>query len=193
VRRRQARELVMKALYQRDVGHGRPSETLRYLCEEEAAEPDTAGFAERLLTGVLDHLADVDRRIAGYARDWRLERLANVDRNILRLGVYELFWGEDAPPSVAISEAVEMAKVYGGPESGRFINGVLGQMARDRAAEEAGPGHAASDAPSAHAAAAPPGLRSSAPPSGVPASAPPSVAVREEQQPSQQDPEGGRP
>jgi N utilization substance protein B len=129
--------MVMKALYQRDVGQGRPAETLRYLCEEEAAEPEVAAFAERLLQGVLDNLPDVDRRIASYARDWRLERLANVDRNILRLGVYELFHLPETPPSVAISEAVEMAKVYGGPESAKFVNGVLGQMARDLAAQGA--------------------------------------------------------
>lgn len=136
MRRRQARELVMKALYQRDVGQGAPFDTLRYLCEEDAPEAETAAFAERLLTGVLEQLVDVDRRIAGYARDWRIERLANVDRNILRLGVYELFHLPETPPSVAISEAVEMAKIYGGPESGKFVNGVLGQMVRDRTAQQ---------------------------------------------------------
>ena len=137
MRRRHARELVMKSLYQRDVGQGRPADTLRYLCEEEKPEPEVAAFAERLLQGVMENLQDVDRRIADYARDWRLERLANVDRNILRLGVYELLNQPETPPSVAISEAVEMAKIYGGPESGKFVNGVLGQMARDHAAQGA--------------------------------------------------------
>jgi N utilization substance protein B len=108
----------MKALYQRDVGGGRPEDTLAYLCAEEG----------------------VGEEIAAYAQHWRLERLANVDRNILRLGVYELVYRRDVPASVAISEAVELAKVYGGPESGRFVNGVLGQIARevDAGAESGG-------------------------------------------------------
>ncbi len=104
MRRRLARELVMKALYQRDVGQGRPQDMLRYLCAEEAAAPDLVGFASELLEGVMAHIADIDRRIVSYARDWRLERLANVDRNILRLGVFELFYQPETPTSVAISE-----------------------------------------------------------------------------------------
>jgi N utilization substance protein B len=121
----------MKALYQRDVGRGAPATTLAYLCAEDGVETDVAEFAKRLLSGVLAHLPELDRIIAGKAKEWRLDRLANVDRNILRLGVYELAFGHEVPASVAINEAVELAKVYGGPESGRFINGVLGQVARE--------------------------------------------------------------
>ncbi|HVB09608.1 MAG TPA: transcription antitermination factor NusB [Bacillota bacterium] len=126
-----ARELTMKALYQRDVGRGAPAATLAYLCEEEGVEADIAQFAQALLSGVLAHLPELDRVIAARAKEWRLDRLANVDRNVLRLGVYELTFGQDVPASVAINEAVELAKDYGGPESGRFVNGVLGQVARE--------------------------------------------------------------
>jgi N utilization substance protein B len=121
----------MKVLYQRDVGQADPAEALRYLCAEEAAEPEAEAFASELVAGVVRELPAIDRRIASYAREWRLERLANVDRNILRLAVYELVYRPDVPASVVINEAVELAKVYGGDESGRFVNGVLGQMARD--------------------------------------------------------------
>jgi N utilization substance protein B len=127
----------MKALYQRDVGRGVPAATLAYLCAEEGVGGDIAAFAQQLLAGVLAHLPELDRVIAAKAREWRLDRLANVDRNILRLGVYELTYGREVPASVAINEAVELAKVYGGPESGRFVNGVLGQVAREVAGSPA--------------------------------------------------------
>lgn len=130
--RRQARELAMKALFARDVGQGRPQDMLAYLCTEEGAEPAVQARGGELVAGVLSHLAEIDRRIAAYARDWSLPRLAAVDRNVLRLGVFELCHETDVPAGVAINEAVEIAKAYGGADSGRFINGVLGQLARDQ-------------------------------------------------------------
>lgn len=126
-----ARELAMKVLYQRDVGRGRSQDLLAYLCAEERADQEVASFAHELVSGVLEHLPEIDRAIAARAHDWRLDRLANVDRNILRLGVYELTQRPEVPPSVVINEAVELAKAYGGPESSRFVNGVLGQIGRD--------------------------------------------------------------
>lgn len=129
--RRQGRELAMKVLYQRDVGQADPEEALAYLCAEEAADQEVAAFAAELVQGVLRQLPNIDRRIAAYARDWRLERLASVDRNILRLATYEVLYRPDVPASVAINEAVELAKAYGGEDSAKFINGVLGQLVRD--------------------------------------------------------------
>ncbi len=140
------RELTMKALYQRDVGRGAPQASLDYLCAEEGVEGDDAAFARELLNGVLANLPELDRVIAAKAKEWRLDRLANVDRNILRLGVFELTHGGDVPASVAINEAVELAKVYGGPESGRFVNGVLGQVARELGAPvPEGPEHGSNE------------------------------------------------
>ena len=129
-----ARELAMKALFARDVGQGRPEDVLTYLVREQAVAEDVGGFGRQLTLGVLQHLAEVDRRIAHYARDWSLPRLAAVDRNVLRVAVFELWHLPEVPEAVAISEAVEVAKTYGGEDSGRFVNGVLGQMARERAA-----------------------------------------------------------
>lgn len=131
--RRQARELAMQALFARDVGQGRPQDVLTYLCQEEAVPPEIVAYARTLVEGVLAHLAEIDRRIAAHARDWSLMRLAAVDRNVLRVAVYELCHvAEEIPEGVAINEAVEIAKAYGGEDSGRFVNGVLGQVARGR-------------------------------------------------------------
>lgn len=130
--RRRARELAMQALFARDVGQGRPKDLLAYLCAEEAAIAEVRVRAGELVDGVLDHLAEIDRCIAAYARDWSLPRLAAVDRNVLRLGVFELEHAPEVPAGVAINEAVEVAKAYGGEDSGRFVNGLLRQLARDR-------------------------------------------------------------
>jgi N utilization substance protein B len=148
MRRRQARELAMKALFARDVGQGRPLDALAYLCGEEQVPEDVAAYARTLVQGVLAHLPEIDRRIATQCREWSLPRLAAVDRNVLRVAVYELLHGgPEVPVPVAISEAVEVAEAYGGEDSGRFVNGVLGELARGlpqrEGQGEAGAGEAA--------------------------------------------------
>ena len=82
-------------------------------------------YAYNLVQGTLAHLAEIDGLIEEHSWEWRLERMGNVDRNVLRLGVYELLYSADVPSSVAINEAVELAKIYHGEEAGRFVNGVL--------------------------------------------------------------------
>lgn len=132
-----ARILAMQALFARDVGQGRPRDVLDYLCvdaNDEALPPETRARATRLVDGVLAHLGELDRQIAYYARQWTLPRLAAVDRNVLRVALFEVAYDGDVPEAVAINEAVEAAKEYGGEDSGRFVNGVLGQVSRDRAA-----------------------------------------------------------
>lgn len=131
---RQSRILAMQALFARDVGQGRPQDVLAYLCREDPVSPEIRERAARLVDGVLAHLAEVDRQIAHYARQWTLPRLAAVDRNVLRVALFELAHDPDVPEAVAINEAVDTAKTYGGEDSGRFVNGVLGQVSRDRAA-----------------------------------------------------------
>jgi N utilization substance protein B len=129
--RHRARELAMQAIYARDVGLARPLDVLAHLAEEEAVPPAVRALAEELVRGVTEHLAEVDRRIAAYARQWSLGRLAAVDRSILRVAVYELCYRPEVPASVAIDEAVGLADAYGGEDSPRFVNGILGQLARD--------------------------------------------------------------
>jgi N utilization substance protein B len=93
-------------------------------------------FAKLLLQGTLDHLDDIDAQLAEQTAHWRLERLAAVDRNILRLAMYELLFQADTPHAVVIDEAIEIAKKYGAEESARFVNGVLDGFVKRRAASE---------------------------------------------------------
>lgn len=95
--------------------------------------PDVAKvdeFACAIVTGVEEHAADIDERIASISENWALGRMPIVDRNILRIAVYELLYDPEIPPSVAINEAVELAKLFGNDESFKFVNGVLGRAAR---------------------------------------------------------------
>ncbi len=130
-----ARTLAMQVLYQWDF-NGQKSETvpgiLAYQLKEFAPEFDDHGFIEELLDGVRKHQDEIDGMIVKYAPEWPLEAITLVDKNILRLAIAELVWSETVPSKVAINEAIEVAKSFGGESSGRFVNGVLGAIYRDR-------------------------------------------------------------
>jgi len=89
------------------------------------------GFVKKLVRGVVDNLDKIDKYIIKYATEWPLDQITIVDRNILRIGVYELVMVDDIPPKVAINEAIEIAKAFGGESSGKFVNGVLGAIYKD--------------------------------------------------------------
>ena len=91
---------------------------------------DDGGFVKNLVVGVKDNLAKIDKYIIKYATEWPLDQITTIDRNILRLGIYELLYTE-VPPRVAINEAIEVAKSFGGDSSGKFVNGVLGAIYND--------------------------------------------------------------
>lgn len=93
--------------------------------EDLSAEHPSVSFARGLLAGIVERREEVDGIIARCARNWRLDRMAMVDRNILRIGVYELMFSNDVPPKVAINEAVELAKRFGAEDSAPFVNGIL--------------------------------------------------------------------
>ncbi|PZN02775.1 transcription antitermination factor NusB [Thermaerobacter composti] len=136
--RRRAREIALQALFQWEAA-GNPLETgLEWAATEYDPGEEVLAFAAELARGVTRHRLDIDGLIARYARDWDLDRLARVDRNILRLGIYELLYAgrPDVPPPVAINEAVELAKRYSSEDAARFVNGILGQLARDRGLAE---------------------------------------------------------
>lgn len=92
---------------------------------------DDHGFAEEIIRGVMDNLSEIDKYIIKYATEWPLEQITIVDRNILRIGVYELVFNPQIPAKVAINEAIEIAKAFGGEASGKFVNGVLGAIMKD--------------------------------------------------------------
>ncbi len=129
--RRLARENVLKALFQWDLVEADPDRALREQCDRKPLSDKDSEFAFSLLRGVLEKQQQIDEYIEDYAHDWTLDRLANIDRNLLRLGIYELLHREDIPAEVSVSEAVKMAKIYGAGDSYRFINGILGRLLRD--------------------------------------------------------------
>lgn len=128
--RRLAREVALRALFQVEVGRGNLRDALRYNAEELGLEDSARAFALQLSEGALQHQADLDRLVEQYAVDWRVKRMPYVDRNILRIAAFELLYARDTPVSVAVNEAVELAKAYGDANSSRFINGILGNLAR---------------------------------------------------------------
>ena len=126
----------MQSLYEWDFW-GRDNSKLDSLVEKNIKEfgpglEDTA-FIKNLVAGVMEHLETINEIIVKCAPEWPLEQITIVDRNVLRIGIFELLWGkrEEVPPKVAINEAIELAKNFGGESSGRFINGVLGTIYRE--------------------------------------------------------------
>lgn len=130
-KRTKAREYVLQMLYQMDITQGNWQEVLENFSASND-RLDMSGelkeFSSELLGGVVDHLLEIDKKISKYATNWQLERMAFVDRNIMRLGCFELLFRVDIPPKVAINEAVELAKKYSGLESGKFVNAILDQI-----------------------------------------------------------------
>lgn len=131
--RRIARELVLQSLFQIDFAQVDSEAALNAAIEERAdkSAEKAKEYAQDVLDGVLSNNEAIDVKIGEYAIDWTLERMPAVDRNILRVAVYEMFFAaEKLVPNVAINEAVEIAKIYGTDDTPRFINGVLGKMVR---------------------------------------------------------------
>lgn len=134
--RRLARKLVLEILYEREITGTSWQEIAQRRLKPGTNEAD---FCRHLLKGVVSNQETVDRLIGEYTKNWVLERLPLIDRNILRLAIYEMEFEPSIPMSVSINEAVELAKEYGGTDSSKFINGVLGQLASGIDGSRAGP------------------------------------------------------
>lgn len=128
-----ARTVAMQTLYEWDFKERKQSlvELTRHNLKEFAPDFNDGGFSERIVKGVEQNQPDIDKVIERYAPEWPIHQITIVDRNILRIGVYELKFTKDIPPKVAINEAIELAKSFGGESSGRFVNGVLGAVFKD--------------------------------------------------------------
>jgi N utilization substance protein B len=131
--RREARRQAIDVLYQADVTETDPRIVL---VEWNSAGREIDPFAEELVDGVAANRAEIDSILLSHVENWSLERMATLDRNILRVAVYELVHRPETPSSVAISEAVEIAKRLSTEDSGRFVNGILGNFARESAVED---------------------------------------------------------
>jgi N utilization substance protein B len=145
--RRRARRLALDVLYEAEIRDLLPLEALeahgregwvRAAVDDDGGEPppEVLRYATELVEGVQSHQADIDALIARYADRWAIRRMPVVDRNLLRIGIFELVWEGDVPVAVAINEAVELAKTLSTDDSGRFINGLLGHIAEDRALDQ---------------------------------------------------------
>jgi N utilization substance protein B len=130
--RRKSRELALQMLFQADMGKQSKEEVRRSFWRERGeVERETRGFADDLFTVASDRAGEIDGIIERHAAHWRMDRMAAVDRNILRLGAAEFLGYPDTPPPVVINEALEIARRFSTPESVQFINGVLDSVARE--------------------------------------------------------------
>ena len=130
--RTRAREYALQILYQVDLTRADPKTALHEFQARQTVAGEVKEFATRLVQGTLGHLDVIDRLISAHASNWEIGRMAVVDRNILRLGAYELLYTEDVPPKVCLNEAVELAKRFGDEESSKFVNGILDTIHKTR-------------------------------------------------------------
>jgi transcription antitermination protein NusB len=127
--RRRARRITLEILYEVDIAEHLAADVIQRRLQEQPMESAGVTFTEKLVNGVLQHREDMDKLISEYAPEWPLDQMAVIDRNILRIAIYEFLIDSGTPVKVAINEAVELAKLYGADSAPRFINGVLGSLA----------------------------------------------------------------
>jgi N utilization substance protein B len=136
-RRSRAREIALQVLFQEDLNPQSSPEEGEALLQRRLKKPDLVEFSRGLVAGVRAHRAELDERIEKTAAHWSLHRMAATDRNVLRLGAYEMLYG-GTPGRVAIDEAVELAKRYGAAQSPQFVNGILDRLMHEAGAREEG-------------------------------------------------------
>jgi N utilization substance protein B len=126
-----AREWAVQLLFQLDLNPGTPDDAMEEFWRRKKPSDRAREFTIELVLGVTEHRDEIDQRLQAYADNWAIKRMAVVDRNILRLAVYEMWYRDDVPPVVAINEAVELAKEFSGVQAGRFVNGILDRAIQD--------------------------------------------------------------
>jgi len=128
-KRTQSREYALKVLYQAELTRREIHLAAeKFWSEFESIDEHVRSFSDRLTTGVEENLKKIDDKISEHATNWQLKRMAVIDRNVLRIGTFELIYASDIPPKVTINEAVELAKKYGDTESSKFVNGILDKI-----------------------------------------------------------------
>lgn len=118
----------MQLLYQLEVGKSSPEEVFSYFEKEEEPDRDSAAFVRQILFGVAEKCAELDAIISQFAKNWKLNRIALIDKNILRMASYEMLYMKEIPHVVSINEAVDIAKKYSTADSGKFVNGILDKI-----------------------------------------------------------------
>ncbi len=131
MKRRKAREFALQILFQLDIRKEKPSASvLKTFWAEHDPDAEVREFAEEIVKGAYKHRTKIDGHLHQCAKNWSLDRMGVVDRNVLRMAVYELLYRLDIPTSVTINEAIEVAKKFGTDDSGAFVNGILDRVAR---------------------------------------------------------------
>ncbi len=137
--RRKAREVAVQALFYLEFNETDPETAITAIIDERADKmsDNAKQYSQLLVTGTKEHLLAIDGFLAGISNEWKLDRMAAVDRNIARIAVFEMKFGsEQLPPNVVINEAVELAKIFGAEDSSRFINGILDSLVKKKQATE---------------------------------------------------------
>ena len=130
-KRRKAREAAVQYHFWRDLQRGAGPEKIDEFWEFLPVKTSVREFAQPLIEGMMSNLPEIDDRIRKYTANYELNRISAVDRNVLRLAIYEMLHRDDIPPVVSINEAIELAKTFGGAESGKFVNGILDRVRKD--------------------------------------------------------------
>ncbi len=131
MKRRKAREYALQILFQLDIRKEKPSATvLKHFWAEYNPDDEVKAFSEEIVKGTYKHIGKINDLLHRCAKNWSLDRMAVVDRNVLRMAAYEILYRIDIPTSVTINEAIEISKKYGTDESGAFVNGILDRVAR---------------------------------------------------------------
>jgi transcription antitermination protein NusB len=131
MKRRKAREFALQILFQLDIRKDKPTATiLKRFWAEHDVDDEVQVFTEEIIKGTYKHLVAINEKIQVCAKNWSIDRMAAVDRNVLRMAVYEILYRADIPSSVTINEAIEIAKKFGTDDSGSFVNGILDSVAR---------------------------------------------------------------
>lgn len=135
MRRTEARELFMQLLFQMEVQNDYSAEIKAKFIKEHLQDSNQLEYFNTLFSAAVGNLADIDKKIEECSENWKISRMAKVDLAILRLSTAEIMYLEEIPDSASINEAVDMAKKFGGDDSGKFINGILGKVVRSKDAE----------------------------------------------------------
>ena len=130
-KRRKARELVLKSLYSYEITNTEPKIIMSDLLSKSTLDPPSRLFASQLFQKVLENIKSIDNMIRECVKNWDINRLAIIDKNVIRMGISELLFFSDIPQKVSIDEAIELAKKYGSEDSGSFVNGVLDHIAKN--------------------------------------------------------------
>lgn len=136
--RREAREWAVQLLFQLDYNPGELGPVFKEFWEERRTTAKSRAFVEELVRGVMDNRTAIDALLQKCARNWSLQRMAGVDRNVIRLSTYEMMYRGDIPPAVSINEAVEVVREMGDVSSSRFVNGILDRIRREIESSKAG-------------------------------------------------------